>query len=289
MLAIYKRELKSYFQSMIGYVFIAFFLLIIGFVFSYINIQQGTPFIGYTLQYAYVTVVFMILVPIITMKILADERRLKTDQLLFTAPITVTKIVMGKFLAVVTVFCIPMVVVAFYPFFLTVFGDVPLPSSYVAVLGFFLMGLAYLSIGLFVSSLTESQIISAVGTFGILLISFTMSSLTKIISSAAIASFIALLAITAVLVLVYYMMTKDKKYTVILFVIAEGVISIIYAMKSSWFESLIQKIMMVLSLNDHFEKFVGGIFDLTAVVYYISVIGFFLFLTVQSIQKRRWS
>ncbi len=289
MLAIYKRELKSYFQSMIGYVFIAFFLLIIGFVFSYINIQQGTPFIGYTLQYAYVTVVFMILVPIITMKILADERRLKTDQLLFTAPITVTKIVMGKFLAVVTVFCIPMVVVAFYPFFLTVFGDVPLPSSYVAVLGFFLMGLAYLSIGLFVSSLTESQIISAVGTFGILLISFTMSSLTKIISSAAIASFIALLAITAVLVLVYYMMTKDKKYTVILFVIAEGVISIIYAVKSSWFESLIQKIMMVLSLNDHFEKFVGGIFDLTAVVYYISVIGFFLFLTVQSIQKRRWS
>ena len=289
MLAIYKRGLKSYFQSMIGYVFIAFFLLIIGFVFSYINIQQGTPFIGYTLQYAYVTVVFMILVPIITMKILADERRLKTDQLLFTAPITVTKIVMGKFLAVVTVFCIPMVVVAFYPFFLTVFGDVPLPSSYVAVLGFFLMGLAYLSIGLFVSSLTESQIISAVGTFGILLISFTMSSLTKIISSAAIASFIALLAITAVLVLVYYMMTKDKKYTVILFVIAEGVISIIYAVKSSWFESLIQKIMMVLSLNDHFEKFVGGIFDLTAVVYYISVIGFFLFLTVQSIQKRRWS
>ena len=289
MLAIYKRELKSYFQSMIGYVFIAFFLLIIGFVFSYINIQQGTPFIGYTLQYAYVTVVFMILVPIITMKILADERRLKTDQLLFTAPITVTKIVMGKFLAVVTVFCIPMVVVAFYPFFLMVFGDVPLPSSYVAVLGFFLMGLAYLSIGLFVSSLTESQIISAVGTFGILLISFTMSSLTKIISSAAIASFIALLAITAVLVLVYYMMTKDKKYTVILFVIAEGVISIIYAVKSSWFESLIQKIMMVLSLNDHFEKFVGGIFDLTAVVYYISVIGFFLFLTVQSIQKRRWS
>lgn len=289
MLAIYKRELKSYFQSMIGYVFIAFFLLIIGFVFSYINIQQGTPFIGYTLQYAYVTVVFMILVPIITMKILADEKRLKTDQLLFTAPITVTKIVMGKFLAVVTVFCIPMAVVAFYPFFLTVFGSVPLPSSYVAVLGFFLMGLSYLSIGLFVSSLTESQIISAVGTFGILLISFTMSSLINIISSAAITSFIALLAIAAILVLVYYMMTKNVKYSVILFVIAEGVISVLYAVKSSWFESLIQKIMMVLSLNDHFEKFVGGIFDLTAVVYYISVIVFFLFLTVQSIQKRRWS
>lgn len=289
MLAIYKRELKSYFQSMIGYVFIAFFLLIIGFVFSYINIQQGAPFIGYTLQYAYVTVVFMILVPIITMKILADEKRLKTDQLLFTAPITVTQVVMGKFLAVVTVFCIPMLVVAFYPFFLTVFGKVPLPSSYVAVLGFFLMGLAYLSIGLFVSSLTESQIIAAVGTFGILLISFSMSSLINIISSAAVTSFVALLAIAAILVLVYYLMTKNMKYSICLFIVVEAVISILYAVKSVWFESLIQKIMMVISLNDHFDKFVGGIFDLTAVVYYISVIVFFLFLTVQSIQKRRWS
>src|SRR5699024_7285910 len=171
MTAIYKRELRSYLTSMIGYIFLFCILLLTGIYFSAYQLSAAYPKFEYTLSA--LTFVFLISVPILTMRILAEERKQKTDQLLLTSPDSVEKIVMGKYLALVTVFAIPMAIICFYPLLMTKFGTVSLGTAYTAILGFFLLGCANLAVGVFISSLTESQVIAAVLTF-ILLFAFYM-------------------------------------------------------------------------------------------------------------------
>ncbi|MCD8118186.1 MAG: ABC transporter permease [Lachnospiraceae bacterium] len=289
MIAIFKREYKSYFISMIGYIFIAMLLMVVGLCYYWINLHNANPFIGYSLQYSYVQIAFMVLVPVVTMRIFADERRLKTDQLLLTAPVTVTKIVMGKFLAIAAVFVIPIAVICIYPIMLMQYGTINVAMSYVCILGFFLMGLAYISIGMFVSSLTESSIISAVVTFIILMFSFMISSLTSVIPSTAIVSFVVFVALAAIVGAIIGMLTRDRRIGFLVGAVLELVVIVLYIVKSSIFEGLIQKVLLQLSISGYYDKFVGGVLDLRGVIYYISVIIFFLFLTVQSVEKRRYN
>lgn len=181
MIAIYKRELKAYFHSFLGTLFIGAMLFLLGIYFAVYNLFMGYPYIGYALSS--VVFLFLIGIPILTMRILAEERHQKTDQLILTSPVSVSGIVMGKFLALATIFAIPVAIICFYPLLLSMFGEVPFGESYLAVLGFFLYGLACIAIGIFVSSLTESQVISAVISFGILFLGYIMSGLCNMIST----------------------------------------------------------------------------------------------------------
>ena len=160
MTAIYKRELKSYLTSMVGYLFIFFILVLTGIYFSAYQLSSAYPKFEYTLSA--ITFAFLIGVPILTMRVLAEERKQKTDQLLLTAPVSVSGIVIGKYLALVTVFAVPMAVMCTYPLIMSRFGTVEFASAYTAVLGFFLLGCANIAIGVFMSALTESQVIAAV-------------------------------------------------------------------------------------------------------------------------------
>lgn len=181
MAAIYKKELQSYFHSFLGALFIGVMLLILGIYFAVYNLFMGYPYIGYALS----SVVFLFLIsfPILTMRILAEERRQKTDQLILTSPVSVSSIVIGKFLALATIFAVPVAIISLYPLILSVFGTVAFGESYLAVLGFFLFGLACIAIGIFVSSLTESQVIAAVLTFGVLFLGYVMSGICSMISA----------------------------------------------------------------------------------------------------------
>ena len=154
MTAVYKRELRSYLTSMIGYLFMFFILLLTGIYFSAYQLTSAYPKFETTLSA--LTFVFLISVPILTMRVLAEERKQKTDQLLLTAPVSVEKIVLGKYLALVTIFAIPMLIVCLYPLLMSKFGTVSFGAAYTAILGFFLLGCANLAIGVFISSLTES-------------------------------------------------------------------------------------------------------------------------------------
>ena len=180
MKAIYKRELKSYFQSVIGCLFIGATLFMIGLYFTVYNLMYGYPQISYALQS--VVFLFMLTVPVLTMRILAEERKNKTDQLILTAPVSVGKIVLGKYLALVTIYTIPCLIISIYPLILSLFGSVPMGESYLALLAFYLYGLAAIAVGTFVSSLTESVVISAVVTFALLFLGFVMSGITSLIS-----------------------------------------------------------------------------------------------------------
>lgn len=181
MLAIFKREFKSYFHSFIGCLFISAIICITGIYVTVYNLLSGLPNISYALSA--IIFIFIISIPILTMRVLAEERKQKSDQLILTAPISVGKIVIGKFLALALVFTISVAVISIYPLLLAAFGTVPLLESYVAILAFYLYGLTCISIGVFISSLTESQVIAAVVTFIILFLGYVMSGISNMIST----------------------------------------------------------------------------------------------------------
>lgn len=287
MLAVYKKELKSYFTSMMGYVFIAFFLVIIGIYFMAYNLAGQYANFEYVLSSAYFA--FIILVPIITMRLMAEEKKQKTDQLLFTSPLPVRKIILGKYLAVLTVFLVAMGIVSIYPLIIMQYGSVPLKIAYGAIFGFFLLGAAYIALGLFISSTTESQIVAAVVSFIIILLTVFMSDLVGMLPTDIRSSWIIFSAILIILCWVTYLMMHNATLSLIFAVLGEIALTVIYTMKPSLFSGLVVKVFNWFSVTERFSNFSNGILDFSSVIYYISIVFLFVFLTVQAIKKSRWS
>lgn len=287
MTAIYKREFRSYLTSMIGYLFIFFILLLTGIYFSAYQLDAAYPKFEYTLST--LTFVFLISVPILTMRVLAEERKQKTDQLLLTSPVSVGKIVMGKYLALVTVFAIPMTIICFYPLVMSKFGTVSFGVAYTAVLGFFLLGCANLAVGVFVSSLTESQVIAAVLTFVLLFAFYMMNGISSFFSEGALSTCITFGLLILAASIMIYTMIKNFLISAVVCVAGEIVLAIIYIVNSSFFAGGIQKVLQVFNISGHFDNFANGILDINGIIYFLSVIAVCMFLTTQSIMKRRWN
>lgn len=229
MTAVLKHELRAYFHSLTAYVFGAFLLAFVGIGAMMYNLQAAVSNFEYVLSFG--CLVFVVIVPILTMRVIAEERKQKTDQLLYSLPITTTQVVIGKYLALLTVYLIPLCIICIYPLIFSQFGDVYLLTSYGSVFAFFVLAL-----GAVIRYLTKND------------------------NLAYAFSFILLLAIAAVCFI-----------------------------DSSKFEGLLPRIMEKLSLFERFYTFVNGVFDMTAIVYFLSVIVFFLFLSVQSLEKRRYN
>ena len=287
MTAIYKRELKSYLTSMVGYLFIFFILVLTGIYFSAYQLSAAYPKFEYTLSA--VTFVFLIGVPILTMRVLAEERKQKTDQLLLTAPVSVGNIVIGKYLALVTVYAIPILVMCTYPLIMSKFGTVAFGSAYTAILGFFLLGCANIAIGVFMSALTESQVIAAVLTFVLLFAFYMMNGISSFFSKTSMSTCVTFGLLILAAAVILYTMIKNALISAIAAVIGEVILVVIYVVKSSVFEGGIQKVLNIFNLSGHFDNFTSNIFDIKGIVYFLSVIAVCLFLTMQSISKRRWN
>ena len=287
MTAIYKRELKSYLTSMVGYLFIFFILVLTGIYFSAYQLGAAYPRFEYTLSA--LTFVFLISVPILTMRVLAEERKQKTDQLLLTAPVSVGKIVLGKYFALVTIFAIPMLIMCLYPLLMSKFGTVSMGAAYTGILGFFLLGCANLAIGVFISSLTESQVIAAVLTFVFLFAFYMMNGISSFFSQTSMSTAVAFGLLIVAIAIIIYTMIKNVLISVVIGAVGEIALVIVYVVKSSIFQGGIQKVLNVFNLSGHYDNFTKGVFDVTGIVYFISVIAICLFLTMQSIQKRRWN
>lgn len=180
MLAVYKRELKSVFHSMIGWIFIAAVMFFISLYFSIYNLGQGYPYVSIVLSS--IVFVMILAVPVLTMRIMTEDKRMSTDRLLYTAPVKSISVILGKYFAMLTVFAIPIAYACILPIFLGLFGKVPYTETYISILGFFLFGAACIAIGLFVSSLTENQIVAAVLGFVFLFIGYMMSGITGFMS-----------------------------------------------------------------------------------------------------------
>jgi len=185
MIAILKRELRAYFWSPIGYIFVGFFLLLAGFFFALSNLLYG--YSNFIAVFGNMNVVLLILVPILTMRLLSEERKTKTDQILLTSPVSITGVIVGKYLAALSVLLIALLITGIYPIILSLFCKPPVGEILGAYIGFFLMGASFISMGLFVSSLTESQVTAAVASFGTLLLLWIIDWVVPSIQNATIA------------------------------------------------------------------------------------------------------
>ena len=288
MLAIYKKELRQYFNSMIGFVFLAFFLVIIGIYTWAYNLSSGLGNFEVTL--GGISFMYVLLVPILTMRIVAEENRQKTDQLLYTAPVSLTKIIVGKYFAVLTLFSCAFFPICIYPLIIHMYGtDVRLAPAYSSIIGFYLLGAATIAIGLFISSLTESQVIASVVSFITLLLTFLLSNITGMLPTEAISQCVMIAVLWLVICLVFYHMMNNVTVLVMMAVIGEAAIWIIYAVKSSLYESLLTNILNTLALSTRFDDFSLGILNYDAIVYYVSIAFLFVFLTIQMIKKKRFN
>lgn len=287
MTAIYRKELGSYFKGMLGYLFTAFVLIFAGIYTMAYHLSGAYANFAYVLDA--ISFIYLIAVPILSMRTFAEERRQKTDQLLYALPVSMSSVVVGKYLAMVTVLLLPVGIMAFYPLILTQFGQVNLGVAYGALLAFFMLGACLLSVGLFISSLTENQVASAVLTLVAVLLLFFMSGLAGFVSSEASVSLMALCVVVLIFAVVLYVLSKNPIVALGVAVVGVGALMGLYAYDSAMFTGLFANVMMELSVFDRFYGFIDGVFDLKAIVYYVSIIAVFLFLTVQAMEKRRWS
>ena len=287
MLAIFLKEFRSYFTSAIGYIFMATFLLITGIFFVMYNLVSASPAYNSTLQS--LIIIFLFIIPILTMKIISEETKTKTDQLLFTSPLKITDIIVGKYLAAVSIFTISLLITVLYPMILSMFGTVSVSEVFTGYIGMFLLGATLISIGLFVSSLTENQVTSAVVSFGVLLFIFQLDNIQQALPSTRTSSVIFVLIIIVIFAVFVYFSTKNIYATAITVIVGLIITLSIYLVKKEAFDGLLQKVFEWFSLIKRYNLFSQGILSLNSVVYYLSFIVAFVFLTIRIVDKRRWS
>jgi ABC-2 type transport system permease protein len=286
MSAVYKRELNSYFKGLTGYVFAAFMLLFIGIYCAVINLRSGYAAFEYVLSNA--SFIYIIIIPILTMRSVAEERRQKTDQLLYALPVGMGRIVAGKFFAMLTVLLIPMLIIAVYPLALSAFGTVNYPAAYGSLLAFFFLGAALIAIGLFISSLTENQAVAAGICVVFVLLNYFISSLAAYISSGAGSSAIALGLAIILLAVLIRLLTKNGSFALGFALVCEAALAVLFSLYKDGFTGLFPAAMKQLSVFDRFNVFANGVFDLRALVYMATVCGVFVFFTVQAMEKKRY-
>ena len=288
MSAIYRKELKAYFSNMTGYIAMAMILLMTSLFVKIYCFDAKYPTMEYALPTA--TVILLLAIPILAMRSFAEERRQKTDLLLYTLPISTTQIVLGKYFAMLTVLAVPTVVLLFYPLLLSLYGTVNLLASYACILLFYLLAAAMTAICMFMSSLTESQVIAAVLGSGALILCYFSQVLSSALPTSALASYIAFTVVVCLLAIAVYSFTKNYWVAFGTAVVLEAVLLIVYMVNNALFMGLFQKVVGKIALFDIFSTSISAqIFDLTTAIYFLSVSVLFSFLTIQIVEKRRFS
>lgn len=288
MRAIYIKEMKSYFHSLSAYLFLALFLAISGVYFSVICMSYG--YTDYAANiYSNITIIFIIIVPILTMRLMAEERKQKTDQLLLTSPVRVTGIILGKYLAVLTLLLGAVVITFLQAAVLSMYGDVNWLTVLTGGLGYFLVGASLLAIGLFISSITESQMIAAGISFGVVLLCMLLPNLSDIVPGRARYTYIVCGIVIVLLAWFFYEETKSWKAGVITMVLGAAVFGLFAWRTPELFDNGLSKIIDWFSIMDRFNDFCSGILNASSIIYYLSFIAVFIFLSIQTIEKRRWN
>ena len=288
MLAIFKREFKSYFHTVIGFLFVAVLTFFLGLYFLLINALSGYPYVG--VIFASVIFIFMFAFPILTMRSMAEDQKTKTDQLLLTSPASVTGMVMGKFLAMAAVYAIPCLLAATLPLITLLRTNHYPVSDLLGLVMFFLVGCVYIAIGQFLSSLTESQVIAAILTILTFVVVYLCASISSYVPDTAVASLVGFAIILIAVCVIYFVQSRNLIVTGGILLIGAVVLGVLYGVKSDLLAGKINTVLDAINLTEPITKIADyHVFDLKGVVYYVSLIAFFCFLTIQSVQKKRWS
>ncbi len=287
MTAIFKREFRSYFTGMVGYAVAAVSLFFLGLYFTNRNLlYQSSDFAGvlYT-----TTLILLFLLPAVSMRSFAEERRARTDQLLLTSPVSIPAIVAGKFLAQLAVFCVPLTAAAVMPLILTAFGKVSLISAYAALLGYILLGGACLAVGTFISCLTENQIVAYLASFVVLLIAYLMNGIKTMFTSGNLLAFVVFALVLLAASAAVGVVCKNILAGGAVLVVGAAALFALFILRPAWLLSAFDAVLTALALFAPYAEIIGGSFSLPVILYYLSVIGVFLFFTGQTLERRRWN
>lgn len=287
MTAIFKRDFRSYFTGMVGYAVAAVSLFFLGLYFTNRNLlYQSSDFAGvlYT-----TTLILLFLLPAVSMRSFAEERRARTDQLLLTSPVSIPAIVAGKFLAQLAVFCVPLTSAAVMPLILMAFGKVSLISAYAALLGYILLGGACLAVGTFISCLTENQIVAYLASFVVLLIAYLMNGIKTMFTSGNILAFVVFALVLLAASAAVGVVCKNILAGGAVLVVGAAALFALFILRPAWLLSAFDAVLTALALFAPYAEIIGGSFSLPVILYYLSVIGVFLFFTGQTLERRRWN
>lgn len=286
MLAIFTRELKSYFQNITGFIFMGFFLLLTGIFFTLINLANQSP--QYNAVLGNITFIFLLVVPILTMRLLSEDMKQKTDTLLLTNPISITGVVLGKYFAALSVFLMTLAITVLYPILLSIVGIISVSEIAGGYIGVIMLGAAFIAVGLFISSLTDNQVIAAVVTFAVLLFLWFLDPVQQIIPSQKVAGIVFLGIVAAGIAVFAYFTIRNIYVSIAVLVVGAGIIVLLYFVKDEFFEGLIIKFLQWFSLVTRYQEFNRGLVGISPIVYYLSFSATFIFLTIRVIEKRRW-
>ncbi len=289
MLAVYKRELRACFTSPIAWLFLAFLTVMLGILTRVNCFVGGRPEFEQVLASMLFLIVTILAICLLTMRAVSEERRQKTDQLLYSLPLRTGKIVAGKYLAMLTVLAIACAIFSVYPLILGQYGTVNYAGSYTGIFGYFCLGAALMAMGIFASSLTENQVVAAIIAMALMFVSFLMSSLASYIPATGFASLCVLWAAAIGLGLVIWALTRSSKFALLVGALLVVLVGALYFFNATLFEGLIQTILTRCSVFDRFYLMIMGTLDWTTVFFDLSITVLFLFFTVQSMEKRRWS
>lgn len=287
MTAIFKREFKSCFTGMIGWVIAAVSLFFLGLYFTNRNLLYASSDFASVLYT--MTMILLFLLPAISMRSFAEERKNKTDQLLLTSPVSIPAIVAGKFLAELAVFALPLAVAVVMPLLLQAFGTVSLVATYSALLGYLLLGGACLAVGTWISALTENQILAYLATFGALLVAYLMNGIQTMFTTGNLLAFIVFMIVLLVASVLVGVICKRLAAGAVVFCAGAVVLFVLFQLRPAWLLTAFNAVLSALALFEPFKDIVGGMFSIPAIVYYLSVMGLFLFLTGQALARRRWN
>ena len=287
MTAIFKREFKSCFTGMIGWVIAAVSLFFLGLYFTNRNLLYASSDFASVLFT--MTMILLFLLPTISMRSFAEERKNKTDQLLLTSPVSISAIVAGKFLAELAVFALPLAAAVVMPLLLQAFGTVSLVAAYSALLGYLLLGGACLAVGTWISALTENQILAYLATFGALLVAYLMNGIQTMFTTGNLLAFIVFMIVLLVASVLVGVICKRLAAGAAVFCAGAVVLFMLFQLRPAWLLTAFNAVLSALALFEPFKDIVGGMFSIPAIVYYLSVMGLFLFLTGQALARRRWN
>ncbi len=285
MTTIIKKELRSYFVTMSGYIFIGLYVLATAIYFSVANVLSLYP--DYSITLSVSNVLFLILIPVLTMGLFADEAKNKTDRLLFTSPLKINQIIIGKFLSAFILLLIAVLVTAIFPLALSAYGEIPITKIVGSYIGVVFLGCTFISVGLFVSVLSGSQIVAAISTFATLFSFYLFDAIVSVLPSSRISSLVFVCVVIVFLAMYFYSATKNQYVAIGVTAVCSFGAGIAFFSAPSLYEGLMGKVFGWFSVMKRFYGFTSGVLYVSDIVYYITFSLAFIFLTIHVMESRR--
>ena len=294
MISIFKREIKAYFVTPIGCLYMGLFLLITGIYFTFSNLFSQSSY--YSNFLGSILFIYLFAIPLLTMRLFSEEKRQRTDQLLLTSPISIPEIVCGKFLAALALYAMSLVVTVLYAVIIAIYGDLMIWETLGSYIGFLFLGACYISVGVFVSASTENQLTAALVTFFTLFVIWLIDPISQMVPSDALAGVISAGVLAFIVVLFLFLNTRNWFIVLVTAVVSAAVILFLYFFVQGYYyvfrniySGFLQNFLGWFSLNRRYQNFSMGLLKFDALIYYVSFSGLFLFLTIRLIEKRRWN